>query len=66
MVIVSVASGSGIVEEWSSLNLKNSIESLSGDGLPIVVAHGMGDSCFNPGMVQITKKIGEFAGGVYR
>ena len=26
--------------------------------LPIVVAHGMGDSCFNPGMESITKASG--------
>ena len=27
----------------------------STNGLPTVVAHGMGDSCFNPGMESITK-----------
>lgn len=32
--------------------------------LPIVVTHGMGDSCFNPGMKSITKASGEH-GGVY-
>lgn len=31
-------------------------------GLPIVVAHGMGDSCFNPGMSQITELIGKRVG----
>ena len=30
--------------------------------LPIVVAHGMGDSCFNPGMKSITKAAGERLG----
>jgi palmitoyl-protein thioesterase len=27
--------------------------------LPVVVGHGMGDSCFNPGMKQITSEIGK-------
>ena len=30
--------------------------------LPIVVAHGMGDSCFNPGMKSITKAAGARVG----
>jgi len=30
--------------------------------LPLVVAHGMGDSCFNPGMKSITKASGERLG----
>ena len=30
--------------------------------LPIVVAHGMGDSCFNAGMKQITQQAGSHAG----
>mmetsp|Transcript_7481 Transcript_7481/g.12006 ORF Transcript_7481/g.12006 Transcript_7481/m.12006 type:complete len:338 (-) Transcript_7481:3378-4391(-) len=30
--------------------------------LPVVLAHGMGDSCFNPGMAQITKLVGEHSG----
>jgi palmitoyl-protein thioesterase len=30
--------------------------------LPIVVAHGMGDSCFNAGMKQITQQAGQHAG----
>ena len=28
-----------------------------GAGLPMVVAHGMGDSCFNPGMKSVTEAI---------
>ena len=31
-------------------------------GLPIVVAHGMGDSCFNSGMKSITKEAGTHMG----
>lgn len=30
--------------------------------LPLVVAHGMGDSCFNPGMKSVTKEAGEHLG----
>jgi len=30
--------------------------------MPIVVAHGMGDSCFNPGMKQITENAGKHVG----
>ena len=30
--------------------------------LPTVFAHGMGDSCFNPGMESITKAVGNFTG----
>lgn len=30
--------------------------------LPTVFMHGMGDSCFNPGMKQITEKTGEHVG----
>jgi len=34
----------------------------SGAHLPTVFMHGMGDSCFNPGMKQITQKTGEHVG----
>jgi len=30
--------------------------------LPVVVAHGMGDSCFNPGMSSVTKSAGDRLG----
>jgi hypothetical protein len=33
--------------------------------LPVVFAHGMGDSCFNDGMQRITAKVSEMLGGVY-
>eukprot|EP00658_Telonema_sp_P-2_P022788 TRINITY_DN19117_c0_g2_i1.p1 TRINITY_DN19117_c0_g2~~TRINITY_DN19117_c0_g2_i1.p1 ORF type:complete len:357 (+),score=118.42 TRINITY_DN19117_c0_g2_i1:190-1260(+) len=32
------------------------------NGIPTVVAHGMGDSCFNPGMKSITEAIGTKTG----
>jgi len=35
----------------------------SGAFLPTVFMHGMGDSCFNSGMSDITKKTGEHLGG---
>lgn len=41
-------------------------EAERGEPLPLVVAHGMGDACVNPGMHQVTQRIGEFAGGTYR
>jgi hypothetical protein len=30
--------------------------------VPVVMAHGMGDSCFNPGMDSITKAVGARVG----
>jgi palmitoyl-protein thioesterase len=39
--------------------------SVSVAGLPVVLAHGMGDSCFNSGMQHITGKVLELLGGVY-
>jgi len=36
--------------------------SLSTDALPTVMAHGMGDSCFNPGMKSITTAVGNHIG----
>eukprot|EP00462_Mataza_sp_D1_P002908 CAMPEP_0175100396 /NCGR_PEP_ID=MMETSP0086_2-20121207/7082_1 /TAXON_ID=136419 /ORGANISM="Unknown Unknown, Strain D1" /LENGTH=335 /DNA_ID=CAMNT_0016374539 /DNA_START=139 /DNA_END=1148 /DNA_ORIENTATION=- len=32
------------------------------DAVPIVITHGMGDSCFNPGMKQITQAAGQYKG----
>eukprot|EP00949_MAST-11_sp_MAST-11-sp1_P002730 g2730.t1 len=39
--------------------------SSSSESLPVVTAHGMGDSCFNAGMKQITAAVGKHLGGVY-
>ena len=36
--------------------------STSANPLPLVVAHGMGDSCYNPGMKSITKATGNHLG----
>lgn len=35
---------------------------LGANKYPVVVTHGMGDSCFNPGMKSITKQAGAHAG----
>lgn len=33
--------------------------------LPVVLAHGMGDSCFNEGMQHLTQHVSQLLGGVY-
>ncbi len=39
------------------------VEKLSaGTGMPVVLAHGMGDSCFNPGFRSVTKLVGAHLG----
>lgn len=45
---------------WTDYKLK-SVEPAA-DALPIVVTHGMGDSCFNAGMKQITAAAGSHVG----
>lgn len=37
----------------------------SGSKTPVVMAHGMGDSCFNDGMQHVTERISTRLGGVY-
>jgi len=41
------------------------LRSGSSSQLPVVLAHGMGDSCFNGGMQSITKQTSDLLGGVY-
>jgi len=41
-------------------------EAVAGAALPTVTAHGMGDSCFNPGMKSITHGIGQKTGSYAR
>lgn len=36
-----------------------------GTQLPVVLAHGMGDSCFNAGMQHLTQHVSQLLGGVY-
>jgi len=38
---------------------------LNSPEIPVVVAHGMGDSCFNSGMQHITKRVSDLLNGVY-
>ena len=40
----------------------SSSASSSASSLPTVFMHGMGDSCFNPGMQQITAAVGNRTG----
>mmetsp|Transcript_7856 Transcript_7856/g.15610 ORF Transcript_7856/g.15610 Transcript_7856/m.15610 type:complete len:331 (-) Transcript_7856:431-1423(-) len=62
--LVCVAKGS--IGELRMTNAESLGERLGGaiDSAksPLVFAHGMGDSCFNPGMKQITKLAGQYAG----
>ena len=41
------------------------LENHGGDQLPVVFAHGMGDSCFNSGMINIGTHTSDLLGGVY-
>ena len=40
-------------------------EANSDDQVPVVLAHGMGDSCFNNGMQSLTKYASQLLGDVY-
>lgn len=53
---------SSVVASTMSRQLLRSSASKDDNALPIVFAHGMGDSCFNSGMQSITKKAGEMMG----
>ena len=44
---------------------QNEQQLLVEDQLPVVFAHGMGDSCFNSGMIHIGDHTSELLGGVY-
>lgn len=50
-----------IAPEMNS-SLLESLSTTSTNGVPTVLAHGMGDSCFNPGMKSITTAIGQKTG----
>jgi palmitoyl-protein thioesterase len=49
----------------NSASSGSSSKLLSSEQLPVVFAHGMGDSCFNRGMQDITEHTGELLNGVY-
>lgn len=39
--------------------------SFSDGSIPVVMAHGMGDSCFNDGMQHVVQRLSDLLGGVY-
>mmetsp|Transcript_29893 Transcript_29893/g.82058 ORF Transcript_29893/g.82058 Transcript_29893/m.82058 type:complete len:389 (+) Transcript_29893:81-1247(+) len=49
----------GILSSQTRHRLLRNSQKKSSNQLPVVFAHGMGDSCFNSGMQSITKKAGE-------
>ena len=49
----------------SSTSIQRELASLSENQLPVVLAHGMGDSCFNSGMQHVTNHVSKLLGGVY-
>jgi len=48
------------LEEEEVLKSDETEGSLRGGKTPVVILHGMGDSCFNPGMEQITDLAGKY------
>ena len=55
-----------IKQEFTKLgNAQEENKQQDQDVLPIVVTHGMGDSCFNPGMKNITSSAGAHLGNTY-
>jgi len=59
-LLVDIRGTSDIAEKVISPDRK-----LSSNQLPVVLAHGMGDSCFNSGMQHITELTSQLLGGVY-
>jgi len=51
--------------EEASIAVERLLRGTGGGGTPVVMAHGMGDSCFNDGMKGITKHISTLLGGNY-
>lgn len=52
-------------DETQVVASKRKLQGDSSDGIPVVMAHGMGDSCFNSGMQSLTKYASQLLGGVY-
>jgi hypothetical protein len=48
----------GVTEFAAPKKIRKSLEAASTSNLPIVSAHGMGDSCFNRGMKSVTAEAG--------
>lgn len=61
---VSVKTTSVVAEQRRGLG-QSLVNPQQQQQLPVVFAHGMGDSCFNSGMQHIVKHTSELLGGVY-
>lgn len=61
------AAGHGLLvgNKLLSIPSSGSVASGSAKNLPVVFAHGMGDSCFNSGMDHIGEHTSQLLGGVY-
>lgn len=57
--ITNYESGGAVAEKRRRLGANASV------GLPVVFAHGMGDSCFNSGMQHIATHVSTLLGGTY-
>jgi palmitoyl-protein thioesterase len=51
--------------EWTITKVSAQARQLDALQLPVVLAHGMGDSCFNKGMQHLTQHVSQLLGGVY-
>jgi len=49
----------------TTTSLERNLATRSENQLPVVLAHGMGDSCFNSGMQHVTDHVSKLLGGVY-
>lgn len=56
---------SSIVRQSRNLFSKQTRTNAKSAQFPVVLAHGMGDSCFNDGMIHVTKLVSEWLGNVY-
>jgi palmitoyl-protein thioesterase len=48
-----------VMEDLQKLNIDSS------NNIPVVIAHGMGDSCYNDGMIRLTKFVSQLLQDVY-
>jgi palmitoyl-protein thioesterase len=60
----NVLIGSGLNPTLTSVKRQRRLGAAS-EGIPVVMAHGMGDSCFNEGMQHVVGHISELLGGSY-
>ncbi|GAX18273.1 palmitoyl-protein thioesterase [Fistulifera solaris] len=52
-------------KEWTITKVAAKSRQLDAQQLPVVLAHGMGDSCFNEGMQHLTQHVSQLLDGVY-